>query len=393
MANNRIHYAAHQVGIHGDSEGGTFNAIHGVQSFSMRTNFNLTPVFEIGQLSIYENVEGIPDVEISLSKVLDGYPLIFHRATIDNTLLDANALPSLIGRSNAKCVFGASIFADTLNSATGTPGVIVQSSGMYISSLSYNFPLDGEFTEDVTLVGNDRVWSYTGHLGASLNPTLPTPVFAGAFNGADSPQTDGGISTRESLILDPAGASVANDANGMALLADVTILPPEVFGISSSGVNEGLNTAAGLGAHLSNISVSVDLGRESINELGRKAPYHRYAAYPVQVTTEIEVTSTSGDLISATESGIYTTGTTQCLVRGNLRDRTIRIATCDGTRLYLGLQNKLESVNYGGGDAGGGNVSVTYTFSTYNDLTVLHSGDPNTSGTTWWAARGTYLLN
>ena len=64
-------------------------------------------------------------------------------------------------------------------------------------------------------------------------------------------------------------------------------------------------------------------------------------------------------------------------------DRTIRVATCEGTRIYLGRKNKLSSVNYSGGDAGGGNVSVSYTFTTFNDFTVMHSGDPHSNGTTW----------
>ena len=44
-----------------------------------------------------------------------------------------------------------------------------------------------------------------------------------------------------------------------------------------------------------------------------------------------------------------------------------------------------------GGDAGGGNVAVSYSYTTFNDLTVMHSGDPNTNYT--WDQRGQYLLN
>jgi hypothetical protein len=82
--------------------------------------------------------------------------------------------------------------------------------------------------------------------------------------------------------------------------------------------------------------VSTDLNRETIDELGRKGPYHRTVGFPVEVTCEIEVTSSSGDLVSATEDGIYTTGTACGDDLGNLLDNTIRIATCEGTRIYLG---------------------------------------------------------
>ena len=43
-----------------------------------------------------------------------------------------------------------------------------------------------------------------------------------------------------------------------------------------------------------------------------------------------------------------------------LTPEAIRVVTCEGTAIYLGNQNKLASVSYGGGDAGGGNVTVSY---------------------------------
>ena len=375
--NKRIYYAVHQVGLKADGDTGAFTEIHGAQSVGMSTNFNLDQVFELGQLAIYENIEGIPDVEISLNKVLDGYPLIYHLATTDAPN------PTLAGRSTDKAIFGLAIFTDTLESASGTPDSVVQCSGMFVSSLSYNFPLDDSFNEDVTLVGNDKVW-----LNDPLaTATLPTPSFSGAFATLDAPIGTGGVNRRENLTLafdDAQGL----DINGMVADSDATILPPEVFGVSSSGTNEKSNLQD-FDAHLSNITVSADLGREEINELGRKGPYNRTVTFPIEVTCEIEVTSTSGDMVSATEDGIYTTGVDPCEDGGNLADRTIRIATCEGTRIYLGTKNKLSSVNYTGGDAGGGNVAVTYTYTTFNDFTVMHSGDPNTNFL--WANRNTWL--
>jgi hypothetical protein len=139
------------------------------------------------------------------------------------------------------------------------------------------------------------------------------------------------------------------------------------------------------------IGVNTDLGRTAINELGRKGPYTRTADFPIAVNTEIEVTSISGDAISATQYGIFNGPTPGCSDLGNLRDNTIRVATCDGMRLYMGTKNKLQSVSLGGGDTGGSNVTVTYSFQNFNELTVMHSGDPHASGTTWWANRSTYL--
>lgn len=37
------------------------------------------------------------------------------------------------------------------------------------------------------------------------------------------------------------------------------------------------------------INISTDLGREELNELGRRSPYFRYMEFPVEVIAEIEL--------------------------------------------------------------------------------------------------------
>jgi hypothetical protein len=382
QSNKRLFYASQQVGLKPDGDTGTPNALYGVQSVSMSTNFNLEQVFELGQIAIYENIENLPDVEVSMTKVLDGRPLIYHRATQQATS------PTLAGRSTQKAIFVMSLFSDSNDSATGTPLSEVRCSGMFVNSIGYNFPVDGDFTEDVTLVGNDKVWVKDPKYSAA--PT--TFSFNGVFTtNTDAPTGSGGVNRRQDMIFTYSAASPL-DSNSMVADADCTILPPDVWGISNSGTNEKSN-GLDYDCHLQSISVSVDLGREPINELGRRAPYHRTPNFPVEVSTEISAIATSGDMISATENGILTQSAAACTDVGNLTNRTIRIATCEGTRIYLGVKNKLSSVNYSGGDAGGGNVTVSYTFTNFNDFTVLHSGDPNTSGTTWWTNRNSYLRN
>jgi hypothetical protein len=390
MANQRIFYAIHQVGLKEDGDAGAFGAtdvLHGVQSVGMSTNFNLEQVFELGQLAIYENIENIPDVQIDLTKVLDGYPLIWHQATKGATTTD----PTLSGRSTSKAIFGMSIFEDTSEAAEGAASSTVQCSGMYVSSVSYSFSRDGNFTETCTLVGNDKVWLNTPTYGETLDPNLPTPTFSGQFSSTsdDSPIGSAGVNRREDLLFDSTGTTL--DINGMVADVDCTILPPEVFGITASGTNE--KTADVYGAHINSITCSVDLGRDQINELGRRGPYTRHVRFPTEVTCEIQVTSSSGDMVSATENGIFTTGVGCGADLGNLKNRTIRIATCEGTRIYLGAKNKLKSTNYSGGNSDGGNVDVSYSYSTFNDFTICHSGDPHASGSAFWSARSTWLVD
>ena len=399
-ANNRIFYACQQVGLKPDGSTDNFAAIHGVQSVGITTNFNLSQVFELGQISIYENIEDIPDVEVSMTKVLDGTPPIYLLAT------KGSSSPTLSGRQNQKSVFALGIWPDTNDSANGSPNSQVECSGMFVSSLAYNFPLEDNFTEDVTLVGNHKIWHrdtrvISGGATANAYGAPQTPDFTGAFTDAgEDPSgltTGGGVNRRENLNFGNfRDVEFTDEASGLSDKnyhrdPDVCCFPKEIHGISSSGTNNK-DANGNFGAHMSNITVSADLGREQILELGRKAPYHRYATFPIEVTTEIEVTAISGDLISATEEGILSGTSDSCTAdSGNLTDATIRIASCEGTRIYLGKKNKLASVNYAGGDAGGGNATVTYTFTTFNDFTVMHQYDVDGNASTWWSERGTYL--
>jgi hypothetical protein len=351
MANNRIYYAIQQVQL-GPAASTQF-PIHGLQTLGVTTNFNLEQVFEIGQLAIYQNVEEVPDIEVTLNKVLDGYPLIYTLATetgssIGTGLVAAN--PTIPGRQNARTDMRLSIFPDTNISASGTSFTDLVCSGMYVSSVSYTFPVDGNFTEDVTLVGNNKVWTGTS---------------TGSFTNNDEPLSDSGVGRRKYL----------NMANCR--------FPTQIPGITSSGTNPAIGNGSGFAAHFQNITVSCDFGREPINELGTYAPYHRFVTFPVEATCEFEVVAITGDMINATEDGYYEglTGTTvagpntpQCSGRHNLVDETIFIESCEGTRIFLGTKNKLTSVNYTGGDTGGGNVSVTYSYTTFNDFVVAHSG-------------------
>ena len=115
------------------------------------------------------------------------------------------------------------------------------------------------------------------------------------------------------------------------------------------------------------MSFSVDAGREAINALGTLAPYYRYVSFPVEVSTEIEVIATGGDNVDAVED---------IPAGGNLRNHTIQVVLSDSTVVQVGNKNKLKSVTYGGGDAGGGNATIKYSLSNNNDFVILHSGDP-----------------
>ena len=374
MENKRIYYAIQQIRL-----GNTTNIdeIHGLQTIGMTTNFNLEQVFEIGQLEIYQNIEEVPEIEVTLNKVLDGYPLCYVMATengAEGITASQAVVPTLTGRQNGRCDMELSIYPDSKESADGdsleSNYSVVACSGMYVSSVSYTFPVDGNFTEDVTLVGNDKIWS-----------AKQTGI--GQFDNSDTPAATTKVNRRQHLDMPNC------------------FFPVEIPGVSNSGkLVDNSDSGEGFSTHFQNITVSCDLGRETINELGRFAPYHRYVTFPVEVTAEFEVLAVQGDGIQATESGFYKeddagnvveadASDTGCIYRFNLRDQKIYLQTCEGTKIYLGDKNKLSSVNYTGGDTGGGNVTVSYSYTTYNDFTVAHSGgllskSVDASGSGWF---------
>jgi hypothetical protein len=371
--NNRIYYAIQQVSM--GPAGGEVE-IHGAQSVGINSNFGLEEIFELGQLALYENAETTPEVEVTLQKVLDGYPLIYQLATETGCTEDPNAVatgPDLAGRQVGKTDVYLTIWPDDVLScgfdgaaALNSPCAELVCSGMYVGSVAYTFPVEGTFTEDVTMVGNNKRWR--------------TPQISGRFtDNEDRPLAPTGVGRRQDLNMD---LSIFPD--------DIPGITPQVYSQANrkgsyvsggknnrrsdenSGIGEDSSLARGHDAHFSNVSVSCDFGgREAIFELGSKRPYYRYINFPVEVTCELEVTAVVGDCVVVDEdldNDEYCPEETL-----NLKDQKIRVVSCEGTAIDLGSKNKLQSVNYTGGDTGGGNVTITYSYSNFNDLVVVHS--------------------
>ena len=366
------------------------NVVSGVQAVGMNANFDLQPVFQFTQSEIYELNEGLPQIEMTVNRVLDGSCPTYLFASIDAPN------PTLFGRTPSKSILGLSIFPCTQDSAESTAFATLGVSGAQVSSIGYNFSVDGPFTEDVSFVANNMIWDQTsvsghkGYVGQNLSTRFLADIATLKFSGCN-PNNNGtprdttvGVAFREDLKF-TFDSSYGVDQNGAIKDPDATILPADIYGITSSGTNSS-------NVPLQSISVSVDLNREDINILGKRGPQNRTITLPIQVNTNIDVTSDYDHMVSAIEDGIIrATGIGTCLTSRNLINRTIRIASCEGLRIYTGLRNKLLSVSRSGGDTGGGNVTVTYSFQTYNTFVVMHERDLNPSGAAWWASRSTYL--
>lgn len=390
MPNNRIFYAIHSVAIKENgtdptnevvpiqagvdvAPSGRWELVRGAQSVGMTTTFNFEQVFQLGQLEIYEYVELEPEVEFTIERVLDGTKPLWFMTT------GPRGGVSLTERTASyKVDVAVPVYPDTQTRATGLPISMCLGSGMYLSSYSLTFPVDGNFTESVTLVGNDKIWSdfelagdpypveiSGGTVDAQLNdlgstqtqigfPSGASATWFGAPNsgilpfvtvgGEDATVIGSGVQRRESFDL------------------NCSLLPTEIPGVSSSG------TLAGLVEHIQNITVSTDLGREDIFELGKKRPFFKFVTFPIEVTCAIEVITSQGDLIDAVSRE-----PAACERTYNTDNQRIVLCLCEGLQVDLGYKNRLQSVDWSGGEAGGDNVAVTYNYQNFNDLTITHS--------------------
>jgi hypothetical protein len=340
MANNRIFYATQAViltPLLQANDGWTAQTAlcpRGLQSVGITTNFTLEQVYQLGQLELYDNIEDVPEVQVTMNKVIDGTMPLYLMCMGGGLQGQGKELAEIV---NNRVNFRLQIYKDTNSAATGTPDQFVNATGMYLSSVSYTFPVDGNATEDVTLVGNNKFWNNIANGGGA------TAITNAAIFGT--------------------GGAAPSTARRYKLLPSQCSLPSGAGGIPN-------------GSHFQSISVSTDLGREAIQELGSMTPYFRFVTFPLEVTSEFEIIAISGDQMDANDftAAASCTGTYK-----NLTDKTIKVKVCgtgttDYLELDLGAKNKLTSVNYTGGDAGGGNATITYSFQTFNKLKVNVTG-------------------
>lgn len=389
MPNNRVFYAIHSVAIKENGSAptnevvpiqpgvdvdpsGRWEVVRGAQSVGMTTTFNFEQVFQLGQLEVYEYVELEPEVEFTIERVLDGTKPLWFMTTErgGTTLVERTA--------DYKVDVAVPVYPDTQTRATGLPISMVYGSGMFLSSISYTFPVDGNFTESITLVGNDKIWS-DFELAGDPYPTESGAGTTGVvFNDQGSDQTQLGYPANVAATwygvpnvgISPFTTVGGEDATviGSGVQRresfDLTCarLPTEIPGVSASGTLEGLVE------HIQTITVSTDLGREDIFELGKKRPFFKFVTFPIEVTCAIEVITSQGDLIDAIAKE-----PAACEKFNNTDNQEIILCLCEGLNINLGLKNRLQSVDWSGGEAGGDNVAVSYNYQNFNDLTITHS--------------------
>jgi len=333
MPNLRTFYACQAVAVapliptssgtfNGNVPSGEYKYIHGVQSVGLNSSFDFENIFELGQLEIYDAVLNIPQIEITIEKVLDGYRTVFGYVASGQPLATASK-----HRANVK--FG--IYGDEQNAGYPTTGVMAGSgnllgtitcTGMYINNVTYTFPVDGNCTESVTLVGNHKLWTSGGTSGI----VIPASITNGSGIPDDEPQFDTGrLIRRQDVVYTGPGSEKAQS-----------------------------------------VTCTLSLNREDVFEFGRRIPYAKIATYPIEATTEVQSLATD-------ESNFDTTSFTEATVEIPVQNQTITV-TAGPLTVNMGAKNFLTAINHTGGDAGGGNATVTRNFTAYNTFTISDTG-------------------
>jgi hypothetical protein len=308
---------------------------NGIQSVGFSTSVAFEPIFQLGQTEVYGRTESqSPTVECTISKAIDGTQLLY--ATLNGGSTAHNKLPAELAANNAELELA--VYHDSIPGVGGESASIesyIYCSGMYISNVQYQLPLDGVATEDITLIGDTKEWSTTGK-GDALSS------LASSYNSGSAP------SPYQRWLVDTATST----------------LP---LGVANWP--------------LQSVSITMAIGRESIQELGTRGKYCRYATFPFEVTSEFEViggkqqpTGSTVDVVDGNYNfdNDYSASCSPTIEAGYL-DQTIVVVVCASGTPYtfdLGTKNRVTSVNHAGGDTGGGNVTLTYSFQNYNFLKV-----------------------
>ena len=335
MASNRVYYAVQRATLTrcnaagvtaitgSDAETTAYPAMASsmIQSVGISSSLDYEQIFELGRLQIFQNVEGIPSVEITVERAL----AVNHRqASIDATYPEGT-MWHLAGNSTTAAA--AQRFNLNMQTAadegTLTPEGFVKCTGLYMSNYTLNFNLEGASTESATFVGNDIKWS-TGSIAE----------VAGLASSA----------AIQSYIAHP-------DTNS-------GVLDRKTFTGGTIGIG-GLQSA----------TFSVSMDREDLLELGSKTPYFRAASFPVETTLEIEYIAGKDANGTTIDESALNSG---CDVGAGISSGDHIKA---GNRTFqFGSMNWTGS-SYSGGDAGGGNATISFNYQGFNFLEINENTD------------------
>ena len=332
--------------------------LSGVQSVGFSSSVEFEQVFELGHLQIFENIEGSPSCEMTIERILGlGTSSLFEMFCTSETRNYGINMSNFA--SDRGCSARLSVQADgsvMTNTATLTTGDKLY--GFQIDGFTSNYSIsaqtDGAVTESLGIAGVNLSLIPSGTSGKSrqVKPATSTPL--GTFRRQDC------------------NFQFTSLANG------------EMSGGTTSY------------ARVQSASINIDVGREDLLEMGRKGPYIRYASFPVEVTCDVEYNVDRG--VDTINGGRFQQGQQMASIDSDsncdLNPSEGYVVEIKGSRKYsatgdLGCTNgsesggtqynflaaisgaKLQSQSWSGGDTGGGVVTISESYTSFNAARVI----------------------
>lgn len=115
-------------------------------------------------------------------------------------------------------------------------------------------------------------------------------------------------------------------------------------------------------ANATSASVSVNFNRESIYRLGQFKPFLRTVTFPIDCTLQFNKLLPEGGVIKNEELRACTPYAA--------KEENYKINVCGNNGSWEIKKARLSNIGWSGGDTGGGNVEIAYTYSSWNNLII-----------------------
>lgn len=325
MSSNRVFYACQSVHMVPSftedqlpQDQTNWQMLKGVQSIGISTSMNSEPIFSLGKLKRASMITSKPEVTVNINRIIDSGPSIYTN-TMGNTPQNTMEDVLLETTANKRGGIRLNIAPDNRAATIGDSIQTLEIKPIYLSSITYNFPIDGDCTEEATLVGNTKKFD-------TISINRSDPVYFD-FLDIDPPRRNNVYYTTPSVTV-------------------------------------------GDHKHIQNIRVTLDLGtRKPLYRMGDKVPLTRFIEFPVEVKTEIEVIMPNNDSIGLSDG-------VGCTYVNSVFDEFISVGLCNGLTINLGNNNRLIDIDVQGGNAGEDNVVTTYTYVNHNFFTFSPPTSP-----------------
>lgn len=307
MGNQRVFYACQGICFNNEP-------VEGVQSVTLDTQQDIINVDQFGTMKVHGVVPNYPRINISLSRVLSTGTVPLYSGTLQDNINN---------HTHTMCLFIGEDTANRLHASDTSNSYNIFLSGISINTVGYEFGVDGNFVENLQLIGYNKFFN-------------ECPVDNTAFT---------------------------------ALSSGSTAFRRQHFDIESSTIASGMLPS---GARIQSISIDSNFNINTIDEFGMNVSnpsvQYRYATLPIETNCSVEVIL-DGAGLDFYEIDPVNGVTHLCEFTGLSKLVPLSFNLCGGLNINLG-SGMLSSVNYGGGDTGGGNVTATLNFTSLNKLTI-----------------------